>query len=53
MQVTNIKLRRFIWAAIVMLASLSASGCVNHYCGPAYPNSGDSFCSLRSPQPLG
>jgi hypothetical protein len=53
MQLANIKLRRLVWVAIVMLASLSVSGCVNHYCGPAYPASGDPFCSLRTPQVLG
>jgi len=53
MQRANISLRRLVWAAIVTLASLSASGCVNHYCGPAYPASDDPFCSLRTPQVLG
>jgi len=53
MQLPTIKLRRFVWAAIVMLASLSASGCVDHYCGPAYPGSNDPFCSLRTPPVLG
>lgn len=29
-----------------VLAALALSGCVNHYCGPAYPNSTDPYCSI-------
>ena len=38
-------------AFMVMLVLLSASSCVNHYCGPAYPDSTDPFCSIHRPAP--
>jgi len=43
-------MRHGLVAAMVMvLAALSVSGCVNHYCGPAYPDSTDPFCSIHRP----
>lgn len=38
-------------AVMVMLVGLTTSGCVYHYCGPAYPNSADPFCSIHRPPP--
>ncbi len=36
---------------LMLLLGLSAGGCVDHYCGPAYPNSTDPFCSIHWPPP--
>jgi len=38
-------------AVLAMLVALTMGGCVNHYCGPAYPNSTDPFCSIPRVSP--
>ena len=40
-----------IGAIVAILVASSAGGCVYHYCGPAYPNSTDPFCSIHRPPP--
>jgi hypothetical protein len=31
-------------AAAMIFAAIALSGCVDHYCGPAYPNRTDPYC---------
>ena len=50
MRATKMMRRLRLVAAIVLIVAAMTS-CVSHYCGPAYPDSTDPFCSIHWPSP--